>query len=141
MNLEQYRYFLKDSIRKTIDFSKTDQSKGIKAPPIEKPYSAKSNWIELITADWKKFLTLVFQKPQKQKVVGIIIKTLTLLRTSFLLWATQGIPCMLEISLQCPSAGCRHARNILSGFNVETDELKKSNPNISLSSIDSRTAL
>jgi len=30
--LKKYRYFLKDSIRKTIDFSQTDQSKGI--PPL-----------------------------------------------------------------------------------------------------------
>ncbi len=35
--LEQIRYFLKDSIRKQIDFSETDQNRGIAAPPIEKP--------------------------------------------------------------------------------------------------------
>ena len=31
-NLDQYRYFLKDSVRKTIDFSKTDQIKGCLLP-------------------------------------------------------------------------------------------------------------
>ena len=33
----RYRSFLKDSIRKEIDFSKTDQFRGVPAPPIEKP--------------------------------------------------------------------------------------------------------
>lgn len=105
MNLEQYRYFLKDSIRKTIDFSKTDQSKGIKAPPIEKPYSAKSNRIELITADWKKFLTLVFQKPLKtEKVVGIIIKTPNSHRIVISIMGNSGNPhvCWKLCFPQCP---------------------------------------
>ena len=34
---EKFRDFLKDSIRKMIDSSTTDQSRGIKAPPAEKP--------------------------------------------------------------------------------------------------------
>jgi hypothetical protein len=38
--LQQYRYFLKDTMRKTIAFSKTDQNLGIEPPPIEKPYSS-----------------------------------------------------------------------------------------------------
>ncbi len=38
--LETYRYFLKDTIRKTIDFSQTDQSRGVEPPPIEKTISA-----------------------------------------------------------------------------------------------------
>ena len=36
LTLEQYRDFLKDNIRLTIDFSKTDQSKGYPLPSIEK---------------------------------------------------------------------------------------------------------
>ena len=34
--IEQFRYFLKDSIRKKIDFAETDQNRGVAAPPIEK---------------------------------------------------------------------------------------------------------
>jgi hypothetical protein len=30
----QYRSFLKDSIRKSIDFSQTDQNRGITPPPV-----------------------------------------------------------------------------------------------------------
>lgn len=33
--LRRWRYFLKDSVRKTIDFSRTDQSRGVEIPPIE----------------------------------------------------------------------------------------------------------
>lgn len=42
---KKYRLFLKDSIRKVIDFSQTDQNRGIAPPPIEKPYprEAKKN--------------------------------------------------------------------------------------------------
>ena len=47
--IEQYRYFLKDSIRKEIDFSATDQNKGVDAPPIEKPYPADAVRIDLVT--------------------------------------------------------------------------------------------
>ena len=35
---EKQHYFLKDSVRKTIDFSKTDQGSGVPPPPLEKPY-------------------------------------------------------------------------------------------------------
>lgn len=38
-SIEQYRYFLKDTIRKKTDFSSTGQSLGVPSPPIEKPYS------------------------------------------------------------------------------------------------------
>ena len=35
--IAQYRYFLRDNIRKEIDFSQTDQNRGIDMPPVEKP--------------------------------------------------------------------------------------------------------
>ena len=35
---DQYRFFLKDTIRKQIDFSQTDQSRGVPPPPVEKPF-------------------------------------------------------------------------------------------------------
>ncbi|HDQ93360.1 MAG TPA: hypothetical protein ENN89_04470 [Synergistetes bacterium] len=31
------RYFLKDSVRETVDFSRTDQYLGVEPPPIQKP--------------------------------------------------------------------------------------------------------
>src|SRR5512139_4270317 len=35
---DQFRFFLKDIIRKRIDFSETDQNRGVAPPPIEKPF-------------------------------------------------------------------------------------------------------
>jgi hypothetical protein len=45
--IEPYRYFLKDTIRKQIDFSQTDQNLGVDPPPIEKPCSDKAVKIDL----------------------------------------------------------------------------------------------
>jgi hypothetical protein len=46
--LELYRNFLKDSIRKTVDFAATDQSRGVEAPPIEKPFRADARRVDLV---------------------------------------------------------------------------------------------
>ena len=45
--LDQCRYFLKDSIRQEIDFSQTDQYRGVEPPPLEKPYPAEAKLIGL----------------------------------------------------------------------------------------------
>ena len=45
--MEQYRSFLKDTIRKRIDFSQTDQSRGIHPPPIEKLFSVDAVIMDL----------------------------------------------------------------------------------------------
>ena len=41
------RNFLKDDLRLVINFLYTDQNKGVPAPPIEKPPSAKQKIIKL----------------------------------------------------------------------------------------------
>jgi len=33
-----HREFLKDSIRTKFDFARTDQNRGVRPPPVEKPY-------------------------------------------------------------------------------------------------------
>jgi len=48
---EQYRYFLKDTIRKSIDFRNTDQHKGVPVPPVEKPYDSNAHRIPLPRSD------------------------------------------------------------------------------------------
>ena len=53
--LDQNRYFLKDSIRKTIDFSKTDQSRRLPPPPVEKPYRKDQ---EVVPHGAKEFFAL-----------------------------------------------------------------------------------
>ena len=52
--IEKYRYFLKDSIRKEIDFSQTWQNSGSDIPPIEKPYQVDAIRIDLVKPGmWK----------------------------------------------------------------------------------------
>ena len=40
--VQQFRFFLKDSIRKMIDFSETDQSRRIPPPPVQKPRRSRA---------------------------------------------------------------------------------------------------
>lgn len=42
-----FRLFLKDTIRKEVNFSLTDQSRGIKAPAIEKPCAPDARRVDL----------------------------------------------------------------------------------------------
>ena len=54
---EQYRYFLKDTIRKLIDFRMTDQHRGVPAPPIEKPYEPDAARIQLpLFEKWTQYI-------------------------------------------------------------------------------------
>jgi SagB-type dehydrogenase family enzyme len=113
--LEQYRYFLKDSIRKTVDFSQTDQNKRIAPPPIEKPYSENSKRIDL--PEYEQFkdigridiLTAVTNRKSHRSYSR---QHISLEELSFLLWTTQGIKQILDHGhalRTVPSAGCRHA--------------------------------
>jgi hypothetical protein len=56
---EQYRNFLKDSVRMTIDFYSTDQNRGLPPPPVEKPYSADAKRIKLVPAEEMKTISSV----------------------------------------------------------------------------------
>jgi len=46
--MKKNRNFLKDRIRKSVDFSKTEQSKGVEVPALEKPYPAEAVLIDLV---------------------------------------------------------------------------------------------
>ena len=53
------RNFLKDSIRKTVDFSKTEQNRGINAPPIQKPYPKNADLIDLVVEEeWENIFNI-----------------------------------------------------------------------------------
>jgi len=53
--LKKYRYFFKDSIRKTIAFQFTDQNQGVPVPSIEKPYPENATLIDLPGPDeWNR---------------------------------------------------------------------------------------
>jgi SagB-type dehydrogenase family enzyme len=113
--IKKYRDFLKDSIRMEIDFSRTDQSLGIKPPPIEKPHDPDKQHIDLIRGeDWEKRikLDLVFAIKNRGSHRSFSDENLTLDELSFLLWATQGVKQVLNPATAfrvVPSAGCRHA--------------------------------
>jgi SagB-type dehydrogenase family enzyme len=125
-SLERNRYFLKDAVRKKVDFSRTDQSMGVPPPPIEKGYSADAERVDLVPPD--KFQTL----PKADLLLAIANRQsrrqfsetpLTLKELSFLLWATQGLreqPGAGHARRTVPSAGARHAlETYLCVLNVE----------------------
>ncbi len=124
--LEQFRYFLKDSVRLTIDFSKTDQSRGLPPPSIEKPFHADSKRIDLVKHNyWKSIhdISLVSAIQNRRSHRHFLPGPLKLEELSFLLWATQGIRKKLDQGTAyrtVPSAGCRHAlETYLCVLNVE----------------------
>ena len=114
-SIDHNRYLLKDSLRKTVDFSRTDQSMGLPPPPIEKSYPADADRVDLIPP--AKFQTLpkvdlLFAIANRQSRRKFSKTPLTLEELSFLLWATQGIREQSgrgHALRTVPSAGARHA--------------------------------
>ena len=123
---KQYRYFLKDRIRKTIDFSKTDQSPGIPPPPIEKPYKSNQDLILLTPSEGFKDIHRIDLQGairNRQSHRDFTAKAISITDLSFLLWATQGIRELIDDGhalRTVPSAGARHALvTYLAVLNVE----------------------
>ena len=113
--LRQFRRFLQDWVRVTIDFSKTDQSLGVPPPPIEKPFSPDARRVSLpAPGDWRGIssVDLVSAIQRRRSRRHYRSQPLTLDELAFLLWATQGIQRRLDSGTALrtvPSAGCRHA--------------------------------
>ena len=125
-SLRQYRYFLKDSIRKKVDFSQTDQNRGIDVPPIEKPCRNDAVRIDLVKpGEWKNISKIDLETAigRRRSRRTYQKKALTLEEVSFLLWATQGVQGEIiggHTYRTVPSAGCRHAlETYLAILNVE----------------------
>jgi SagB-type dehydrogenase family enzyme len=111
---DQYRYFLKDSVRLAIDFAQTDQAKGKPAPPIEKPFTADSFRIDLPAPDKLNIppMDLAQAIRQRESRRQYLHKPISLDELAFLLWATQGIRRRINVATALrtvPSAGGRHA--------------------------------
>lgn len=124
--LKQYRYFLKDSIRKKINFRFTDQNQGIPAPPIEKRYKEGAPFIDLPGPDlWESIhgadLTLAMGNRKSHR--AYLNQHLSLEELAYLVWATQGVRGEATLGhayRNVPSAGCRHAlETYLAIFNVK----------------------
>ena len=125
-SVEEYRYFLKDTIRQTIDFSRTDQHRGIRAPPLEKPFAADARRVDLVPPGrWKEIKGVDLESAicNRESRRTFNSEPLVLEELSFLLWATQGIREQLDSGTALrtvPSAGARHAlETYLCVFNVE----------------------
>ncbi len=112
---DPHRYFLKDSIRKTVDFSKTDQNQGLPPPPVEKPHQNDQKVIPLISpSDLADLYAITLQsainnRQSRRQFKG---ESISLTELSFLLWATQGIRQSIDYGnafRTVPSAGARHA--------------------------------
>ncbi|MBT3312208.1 MAG: SagB/ThcOx family dehydrogenase [Desulfobacterales bacterium] len=113
-SIDEYRFFLKDTIRKEIDFRKTDQSRGIKPPPMEKDFSDEPI-IELTSPDQLKpigEIPIIDAIRNRKSRRSFSDTPLSLEEISFLLWATQGVRDRSKQQYMfrtVPSAGARHA--------------------------------
>jgi SagB-type dehydrogenase family enzyme len=114
-SIEEYRSFLKDTIRQKVDFSLTDQNRQIPPPSIEKPDAPEKKHIELPKIETLKNIgpiDLMTAIMSRQSCRTYSDTALTLEELSFLLWATQGVKLKLDSGhalRTVPSAGCRHA--------------------------------
>lgn len=123
------RDFLKDSIRKRIDFSRTPQSRGVPPPPPQKPAAPGSRQIVLPGPEtWTSIpelgvKTAIARRRSRRKYT---MEPLGLEELAFLLWATQGLRSAggQDANFRTvPSAGCRHAfETYVLAFRVETLE-------------------
>ena len=111
---KQGRYFLKDSIRKTVDFSTTDQNMGVEPPPIQKPCPPEAARVDLPKPHPGGLGNIpladaIGRRGSRRKFREEYLSPEEL---SFLLWATQGLkeaPSGGHALRTVPSAGCRHA--------------------------------
>jgi len=125
-SIQQYRYFLKDTIRRSIDFSRTDQSRGIAPPPIEKPATEDAERVKLVRpGEWSDIGPIDFEAAVRNRESrrSFTAEPLSPDELSFLLWATQGVRGLLGPGTALrtvPSAGARHAlETYLAVFNVD----------------------
>ena len=123
--LIKYRYFLKDSIRKRINFRLTDQNQGVPVPAIQKEYRENATLIDLPGREqWKTIpqMDVTYAMGHRKSHRGYLKKKLSLEELSYLLWATQGVRGETvngHVYRTVPSAGCRHAlETYLAVFNV-----------------------
>lgn len=113
--LRVYRDFLKDTVRLEMDFSQTDQNRGVPPPPIEKPYPPDAERIDLPRpGQWQAVgeIDLTEAIARRQSHRRFRSEPLALDEVAFLLWATQGIRQVVRpgVALRTvPSAGARHA--------------------------------
>jgi SagB-type dehydrogenase family enzyme len=113
--LERHRAFLKDAIRKEIDFRATAQARGLPPPPAQKPCPPDARRVALPPAARLAplgALPLAEAIARRQSRRQYKDAPLALEELAFLLWATQGVREARGdvVTLRTvPSAGARHA--------------------------------
>lgn len=108
------REFLKDSIRKRVDFAGTPQKRGLPEPPWQKAAPAAETKISLPPPGAWNVPALGLEEAiaRRRSRRRFAAQALTLDELSFLLWATQGLRATAPAGSNfrtVPSAGCRHA--------------------------------
>src|SRR5208337_2285778 len=125
LSRDRFRDFLKDTVRQEVDFTNTDQNRGIAPPPIEKPIPSGSQCIDLVPAEKLRDISVIdvftaIDHRRSHRVFNAV--PLSMQELSFLLWATQGVRKIASPGNAfrvVPSAGCRHAlETYLCVFNV-----------------------
>jgi SagB-type dehydrogenase family enzyme len=113
---QRSRFFLKDTVRQSIDFRATPQSRQVPAPPLQKPCPEGASRIDLpdgaAAASRLCSMGVGDAIRKRESVRSYSLDALTLEELSALLWATQGVRQVLgpECALRTvPSAGARHA--------------------------------
>lgn len=112
--IARFRYFLKDSVRRTIDFSTTAQGRGEPPPPVQKPCPADARRVSLAAPDgWAGIgdVSLIDAMRRRRSNRSFLDEALSMDELSFLLWATQGVRATRGVTTlrTVPSAGARHA--------------------------------
>lgn len=112
---EQWRYFLKDHVRSTIDFSQTEQNRGLPPPPFQKETTKGQQKVMLppvkdIISEYPVTICKAIQ--DRKSLRNYSNEPLTLQELSLLLWATQGYRATIgpyTTLRTVPSAGSRHS--------------------------------
>jgi SagB-type dehydrogenase family enzyme len=114
--LALFRFFLKDDIRDLVDFRRTDQSRGVPPPPIQKPPDPAARRVALVAPTAFDEMGLgrmpVLEAIRRRESAREFTEEpLSLVELSFLLWTTQGVRMARgRTALRTvPSAGNRHA--------------------------------
>jgi len=113
--IRSHREWLKDTIRKSVDWSATGQARGLPPPPVQKPVPPGVETLPLPGPErFEKVchagLLEVFRN--RRSLRRFADRPLALEELSFLLWATQGVTERhgdLATLRPVPSAGARHA--------------------------------
>ena len=120
------KFFLKDTVRKMVDFSTTAQNRGLPAPPLQKPYPPGAALVPLPGpgGGWPGVAPVPLAEAVANRRSRRVFDDtpLTLAELGFLLWASQGLRKAPGASgfRTVPSAGCRHAlETYLAVFRVE----------------------